>query len=76
MKNIRKIIGILALVLWTSLSFAQAPSEPGGGAGGGGEIVGGSAPIGGGLYLLLIAGFAYGFTKIKILKEEDLNKVG
>lgn len=76
MKNIRKIIGILAFILWTGLSFAQAPSEPGGGAVGGGEIVGGSAPVGDGLYIMLIAGFAYGFTKIKFLKEEDLNKIG
>ena len=78
MKKTRKIISIIALVVWTSLSFAQAPPDPGGGADDGGELVGGgSAPIGGGIITLITAGIVYGFTKMKFTKDDtDLKKIG
>ena len=48
------------------------PPPPGSGHGQSGNQTGGNAPVGGGLFILLGLGAAYGGKKIyKILKEED-----
>lgn len=62
MKNIKKYIGIIVLVLMVSLAYAQTPPPPNNGTtnGGGTTPVGGGAPVGGGLLILVALGAAYG----------------
>lgn len=68
MKNIKKYIGIIALVIISSALFAQTPPPPNNGNGNnvsGNTPVGGGAPIGGGLMVLMATAGAYGYTKWK-----------
>ena len=56
---------IIAGISITSLSFAQPPSPPASGSNGGTNTpMGGTAPIDGGLAILLAAGLGYGAKKI------------
>ena len=77
MKNtINKLIKTFAILLFLGASYtfsAQPPPPPGGSSGGGGtqgEKLGGAAPIGGGLFLLLGLGAAYGGRKVYNLRNE------
>jgi hypothetical protein len=68
MKHILKTFYTTALLLafFTLLQplRADAPGPPPGNHGGGGNVPGGGAPIDDGLYILLIAGAAYGARKL------------
>jgi hypothetical protein len=66
-KSIIKIAVLSFLIcspFFVSLSFADAPPDPGGGPGGGDGPVGGGSPIGGGLTILFALGAAYSGKKI------------
>jgi len=73
-KNISKIIAVLMLTAGSFTVSAQPPPPPeDGGAGGSqGNKLGGAAPVGGGLFILLGLGAAYGGRKLYQLKAEDL----
>jgi hypothetical protein len=67
MKNITRLVLIIAAFLIVPLTtvFADTPPDPGsGGPGGGDQPVGGGAPIGGGLIILMALGAGYGSKKI------------
>ena len=70
MKNITKLVKVtLILVLfmgWNLLAMAQGPPPPPGGGHGqtGNQAAGGSAPIGGGIAILLSMGAAWGGKKV------------
>ncbi len=54
--------------------FTQPPPPPNGaGHGASGNQTGGNAPIGGGLFILLGLGAAYGSKKLYNMKKEDLD---
>ena len=81
MKNIiNNLLKAFAILLFVGASYtvsAQPPPPPGGSGGGGGtqgEKLGGNAPIGGGLFILLGMGLAYGGKKMYDIrsKEEDI----
>lgn len=76
MKNIKKIILSIAIIFFTSFSFAQmlAPEDPGGEPGGGDDPIGGGAPISGGITVLLSLGLAYGGTKLYKLIHDQPSK--
>ncbi len=66
MKNLHKIL-ILTLVILTATSvnvLAQVPPPPPPSHGSTGNQSGGNAPIGGGLFILLGLGAAYGGRKL------------
>jgi uncharacterized membrane protein len=71
------IIGFISL---SSISYSQPPPPPGGASGVGGtggssgDRTGGGAPIGGGLFILLGLGAAYGGKKIYDLRKKDLEE--
>ncbi|NOY97318.1 MAG: hypothetical protein GXO81_13305 [Chlorobi bacterium] len=74
MKKFLITLTIAGLVSFCSLSaFAQTnPPDPGGSPETGSTALGGSAPIGGGLGILLVLGAAYGGKKVyKYFKEEN-----
>ncbi len=66
MKNITRLVLIIAAFLIVPLTtvFADTPPDPGGGPGSGDHPVGGGAPIGGGLIILMALGAGYGSKKI------------
>ena len=67
MKRIIKITFIAAAIAVSAGLYAQTPPPPNGGNGaptGGNTPVGGGAPIGSGLAVLLLAGAAYGSSKV------------
>ncbi len=77
MKNtINKLIKTFAILLLVGTAYtlsAQPPPPPGGESGGGGsqgEKLGGNAPIGGGLFILLGLGAAYGGRKVYNLRNK------
>ncbi len=74
-KIIRRIFYIaffICLPLFISKSFADLPPDPGtGGPGTGGVPVGGGSPIGGGVFLLIALGAAYGTKKMAEAKSES-----
>ncbi len=78
MKKIKNILRILVVLLFAVTAYtisAQPPPPPGGQDGGGGsqqDKLGGGAPIGGGLFLLLGLGAAYGGRKLYQLRKEGL----
>ncbi len=80
MKSLKKIAAVLAISLITISLSAQSPPPPNNGSGsssnptGSGNTVGGNAPIGGGLFLLLGLGAAYGGKKLYDLKKEKLEE--
>jgi hypothetical protein len=74
MKNIiRTFIVISFLSVMPLLSTAQVmgPSDPNGTPQG--QPIGGSAPIGGGLFILLGLGAAYGSKKVYELNKKELD---
>ena len=70
-KSFLILAGIVAAMSLSSVSFAQPPAPPAaGGNGGSSEPIGGSAPIGGGIALLLTMGAAYGAKKVYSIRKE------
>ncbi|RLD40514.1 MAG: hypothetical protein DRI89_11850 [Bacteroidetes bacterium] len=75
-KILKNIIKAFAIVLFVSTAYtvsAQPPPPPGGVSGDGGtqgEKLGGNAPIGGGLFILLGLGAAYGGRKVYNLRNK------
>ncbi len=78
LKNLKRNIAIAAFLVITTLFvstqlMAQSPPPPNDGdSGAGGTPVGGTAPIGGGLALLLAFGSAYGGTKVFKVNKDNL----
>ncbi len=73
LKNILKTFAILLFISATFTVSAQPPPPPAGSNGSGGSSdnqLGGNAPIGGGLFILLGLGAAYGGRKLYQLKKE------
>lgn len=58
------LLFIFAAVFYGNNLIADEPPNPGGGPGTGDLPVGGSAPIGGGILLLMTLGTAYGAGRI------------
>jgi len=76
-KRITNIIQILTIAFFISLSYsslAQPPPPPSGGSNNSGNQLGGNAPIGGGLFILLGLGAAYGGRKLYQLRKESLEE--
>jgi len=76
--NILKKITLTILVI-TGLTFsldviAQAPPPPPPGHGETGNQTGGNAPIGGGLFILIGLGAAYGSKKLYDLRKNQLEE--
>ena len=81
MKSLKKIAAILAISLITISLSAQSPPPPNNGGGGSSSApsgsentVGGGAPIGGGLFILLGLGAAYGGRKLYGMRKESLEE--
>ncbi len=77
MKKFRNIfIPVLLSIIFTisvSAVFASDPPEPPSGHGTGGDLPpGGGAPIGGGTFILIALGAAYGGKKIYDINKEEL----
>ncbi len=71
--NILRTFAILLMVGAGFTVFSQPPPPPGGAGGGdneSGNSQGGRAPIGGGLFILLGLGAAYGGRKVYNLNKE------
>jgi hypothetical protein len=74
-KNILTISLIFTLTLWVSIVYAQtAPPPPSGHGSTTNEASGGGAPIGGGLFILLGLGAAYGGKKVYDMKKQSLEE--
>ncbi len=80
-KIITNMLKAFIIVLMVSIAFtleAQGPPPPPGGASGTGQdsgnSQGGNAPIGGGLFILLGLGAAYGGRKLYNLRKESLEE--
>ncbi len=72
-KQILKTLFTIVFILAASIGFTQPPPPPtGAGHGASGNQTGGNAPIGGGLFILLGLGAAYGSKKLYNMKKEDL----
>jgi len=67
------ILVLIAYVTSTNL-LAQVPPPPPPGHGSTGNQTGGNAPIGGGLFILIGLGAAYGGKKLYDLKKEKLEE--
>ena len=79
MKNIKKyILRTFAILLFVGASitvFSQPPPPPdGANDNNDGNKLGGNAPIGGGLFILLGLGAAYGSRKLYQLRKEGLEE--
>jgi len=74
MKKSIVTLAITALfTLFTYNGFSQGPPPPpSGGHGQSGNQTGGNAPIGGGLFILLGLGAAYGGKKLYNMNKEEL----
>ena len=70
----KKLFIIAMLTLATTTMFAQAPPPPPPSHGQSGNVPGGNAPIGGGLFILLGLGAAYGGKKLYNLRKEKLEE--
>ena len=75
MRNITKLVLIIAVFLLVPLTtvFADLPPDPGGGPGSGDLPVGGGAPIGGGLIILMVLSAGYGAKKIYDARNKILD---
>jgi|AntAceMinimDraft_9_1070365.scaffolds.fasta_scaffold00233_20 hypothetical protein len=74
MKNIKKIVLSIILVLAVSIAFADVgPPDPGSNPGSEPPL-GGGAPLGEGLFILIGLGAAYGARKIYNMKKEELEE--
>lgn len=69
-------LAVVTLLLTTANAFAQGapPPPPSEGHGQTGNHAGGGAPIGGGLFILLGLGAAYGGKKLYDLRKENLEE--
>ena len=80
MKNtINKLLKAFAIIVLVGAAYsvsAQPPPPPGSGTSGptSNNQIGGNAPIGGGLFILLGLGAAYGGRKLYQLREENLEE--
>ena len=81
MKNIiTKLLKVFVIILMVSFAYsveAQPPPPPGGAGGGNNNSSnsqGGGAPIGGGLFILLGLGAAYGGHKLYNLRKGSLEE--
>ena len=71
-KYILSIFIALTLVLWTGTAFSQSvPPPPSNHGESGNQAPGGGAPIGGGLFILLGLGAAYGGKKLYAHYKEN-----
>ncbi len=71
------ILMVLTLTLWTGQTFGQTatvPPPPGSHGESADQAAGGGAPIGGGLFILLGLGAAYGGKKIYDVRKETLEE--
>lgn len=72
------IVQIITIAFFLSISIntlAQAPPPPPpGGSNNSGNQLGGNAPIGGGLFILLGLGIAYGGRKLYQIRKETLEE--
>ena len=75
-KYLLTILMALTLTLWTGNAFSQSvpPPPSSHGATGNQEANGGGAPIGGGLFILLGLGAAYGGKKLYDNRKEALEE--
>ena len=79
-KIITNMLKAFVIILMVSMAYtveAQPPPPPGGATGGTNETgnsQGGKAPIGGGLFILLGLGAAYGVRKVYQIKKEGLEE--
>jgi len=71
MKKIKFILTGLFILFLSIGIMAQGPPDPPGEHGGDGDVPGGNAPIGGGIFILLGLGAAYGGKKVYNLKNKD-----
>ena len=72
-KYILSIFIALTFVLWTDTAFSQSvPPPPSSHGESGNQAPGGGAPIGGGLFILLGLGAAYGGKKLYDNRKEAL----
>ncbi|NQU33518.1 MAG: hypothetical protein HQ521_09810 [Bacteroidetes bacterium] len=74
-KNIK--IYLVAILLFVGLShsefiYSQVPDPPSGHGSSSNESPGGGAPIGGGLFILVSLGIAYGGKKMYDIRKEEL----
>ena len=71
-KQIKTLLLSVTFILFAATGFSQGPPPPpGAGHGASGNQTGGNAPIGGGLFILMGLGAAYGGRKLyKVNKEE------
>lgn len=74
MKKISIILATILALTISSTTYAQAPPPPPPDHGSTGNHNGGNAPIGGGLFILLGLGAAYGAKKLFELNKEELEK--
>jgi len=78
MEKLKSTILVLTIAFFLSMSFtaiAQPPPPPdGGSSNNSGNQLGGNAPIGGGLFILLGLGAAYGGRKLYQLRKESLEE--
>lgn len=59
------LLSLVIVLIWTISSFAQPnPGQNAGGGSVGGAPIGGSAPIGGGIALLMALAATYGSVKV------------
>ncbi len=72
-KHILTLLFTLVFTLFAFNGFSQGPPPPPSGAGHGasGNQTGGNAPIGGGLFILLGLGAAYGGKKLYQMNAEN-----
>lgn len=74
-RTYRTLLLSAGLFLLSSSVFCQGgPPPPPGDPSSGGGPVGGSAPVGGGIEILLALGAAWGSRKIYLLKKETLEQ--
>jgi hypothetical protein len=74
-KVIISIVLTTVFTLFVQTGFTQPPPPPSGaGHGASGNQTGGNAPIGGGLFILLGLGAAYGGKKIYRMNDENIEE--
>jgi hypothetical protein len=74
-KNIIKLVLFSCLLIAGQQLLAQGPPNPPGDPSLQGPPVGGSAPVGGGLELLLVMGLVYGSKKTYKLWKKDAEEL-
>ena len=74
-KYSRTFLFTLIFSLFAAIGFSQPPAPPtGAGHGASGNQNGGNAPVGGGLFILLGLGAAYGSKKLYHMYAEELEE--